>query len=169
MSYYKNYYKYFKKTLENKIDGTDNKGIKEIIHYKYSYQNKRQHSNASICFNMLEKNGLEIIEWCVDFLLFKKLGIEFKKTPINTSNIFHKNKFIEIWSFIYDFLKIDKHSGYDYELMSFLVYTNIMTYDISIRYGKLSDFEDNYFLNRVLSEERTNILIEWATNASDNI
>ncbi len=171
MSYYKNIYEYSKKTFTQKFDETTHQGIKDIICYRYSLDNKikKNKINIDLCFNLIEKNGLDLIEWCVDFLLFKSLDIEFKKKEINKKYFFDKNKYIEIWSFIYDFLKIDKHSGYDYELMSFLVYSNIMVYDISMRYGKFSHFEDNYFLNRELSEERKNILFEWATNAADDI
>lgn len=173
-NYYKNIYEYSKKTFAQKLDDTNNKGLREIICYRYSRENKnaktKKHNiNITVSFELIGKNGLDIIEWCVDFLLFKKLDINFEKKNIDTKYVFHKYKFIEIWSFIYDFLKIEKHSGYDYELMSFLVYSNIMVYDISMRYGKFSNFEDNHYLNRELPEERKKLLLDWATNSPDDI
>ena len=174
MRYYKNIYDYSKKTFVQKLDETNNKGLRDIICCRYSRQNKdiknrRNHVNIGVSFELIGKNGIELLEWCTDFLLFKELYVDFEKKVVDPKYFFHKNKFIEIWSFIYDFLKIEKNSGYDYELMSFLVFSNIMVYDISMRYGKFSHFEDNYFLNRELSEERKNMLYEWATNAPDDI
>jgi hypothetical protein len=143
-----------KMTLEDMLQLTDNVGIKNII--------------QSSKVKDLNEDGVKLVEWCVDFLLFNKLHIEFpKKNPENCH--YHKTKYIALWSFIYDFLKISKNSGFDYCLMVFLEKNNILEYGCAIRCAWFNDEPDNPYYGRVLHEERKNIIINWAENAEDEI
>ena len=133
---------------------TDNVGMKNII----------QCSKVKD----LDEDGIELVEWCVDFLLFNKLDIEFPKKNLENCH-YHKTKYITLWSFIYDFLKIPKNSGFDYCLMEFLYYNAIVEYGIAIRCGYFCDEPYNPYYHRVLSEEIKNKIISWAENAEDEI
>jgi hypothetical protein len=136
--------------LKTRLDLTDNLGMKNIL-----TANK---------LSDLDSYGLELIEWCVDFLLFADLKMNFPKKVQDGP---HKHKYIAIWSFVYDFLKIPKNSGFDYWLMYFIEHIDIMEHGIAIRCGWFNESESNPYLSRVLSRERKNQIIEWATNAPD--
>jgi hypothetical protein len=84
-------------------------------------------------------------------------------------NQFHKNKYITIWSFIYNFLQIEKDSGYDYWLLSFLEQNKIIDHGSAIRCGWFNNDERNPYFERILTEERKQQIIEWATNAPDEL
>jgi hypothetical protein len=147
-------HKLLNKDKETILNGTTNLGIKNIV--------------VSKLIEDLDTNGKELVEWCVDFLLFKKYNSDmyFRK---QNQNQFHKNKYITIWSFIFNFLNIEKNSGYDYVLMSFLDQHKIMEHGSAIRCGWFNDHNINPFFERILSEERKKIIIDWATNAPDEL
>lgn len=145
-------FKLAKMDLESRLALTDNLGIKNIV--------------IANELSDLDTHGLELVEWCVDFLLFNQLEMNF---PKKDQNQFHKEKYINLFSFVYGFLQIPKESGFDYWLMSFLNHVSIMDHGSSIRCGWYVDHEINPYFTRVLSEERKNKIIEWATNAPDDI
>jgi len=140
-----------KLTLEQRLQGTDNEGMKEVL----------------VADNManLGPKGLELVNWCIDFLLFGDLGRNFDFLKTDQSGP-HRSKYITIWSFVYDFLKIPKDSGYDYWLLSFLEWSNIMEHGSGIRCGWLNS---NFKPRRALSKERRDTIFNWATNAPDNV
>lgn len=113
----------------------------------------------------LGDKGIELVDWCVDFLLFNKDHPRFPKKDQSGT---HKEKYITIWSFVYDFLKIGKDTGYDYWLLTFLEWNNLLEHGCAIRCGWYNN-ADHYYKDRVLADERKNIIIEWAANAPDNI
>lgn len=141
------------KSLIERIEGTDHEGMKDII------------KCTTLSINDLDDSGKQLINWCVDFLLFQRLEMNFYKLD---QSGYHKTKYIAIWSFIYDFLKIE--SGYDYWLMSFLEWNNLMDHGTGIRCGwYIGDECNQNYKSYVLSEEHKNIILNWANNADDNI
>lgn len=145
-------FKLAKMDLESRLALTDNLGMKNIL--------------VSKELSELDANGLELVEWCVDFLLFNKLGLKF---PKKDQNQIHKDKYITIWSFVYGFLQIPRDSGFDYWLMSFVEDIGVMKHGSAIRCGWFNEDKPNPYLSRVLSEERKNKIIDWALNAPDDI
>lgn len=143
--------------LEKRIEGTDNLGVKNIL--------------QSDTIEDLDENGKYVIEWCVDFLLFKRLNddIHFLKKNVENNDPY-KYKYITLWSFIYNFLNIQKDTGYDYYVMSWLDWNKICEHGSGIRCAWFESHDErNPYRNRILTEERKNIIIEWATNAPDDI
>jgi hypothetical protein len=139
-------------TKEEVVNGTSNLGMKSVV--------------VSKTIDDLDNYGKELVEWCVDFLLFYKYNMSFKK---ENQEQFHKTKYITIWSFIYNFLQINKDSGYDYWLLCFLEQNYIMEHGSGIRCGFFYNDEKNLYYNRILTEERKNTIIEWAENAPDEL
>lgn len=125
------------KLLEDKINGTKNNGMKEIIKCK----------SGSI--NNLENTGKELVEWCVDFLLFDK---DYNK---------NKGKHITIINFICDFLKIEAY--YDYWLLSFLAMNGITVRGLE-NDGRWIFSNSQHYQDRHLSDERKDIIAEWFVN-----
>jgi hypothetical protein len=98
----------------------------------------------------LNKEGLTMIEWCVDFLLFQQKYLDYCE-------------YITISFFICDFLGLEKNSGYDYYLLTWLEENHIMKHGNSIRRGGFKDYDRcNKYKDRILSEERKQILLDWA-------
>src|SRR5438477_403480 len=85
-----------KKNREELMDGIDNLGLKNIIGMKGAK------------YEELNENGKELVEMCVDFLIYEK------------QRGYCGTKYIALWSFIYECLKIPQNSGYDYYLMNYL-------------------------------------------------
>jgi hypothetical protein len=124
--------------------------------------------------NELDTKGLELVEWCVDFLILlsnPKIKdddkIKFPKKPQNKGYV--EYKYISLWSFIYNFLQIPKDCGFDYILMEFLEKNNIIDYGSGIRSAWFNEACYNPYKDRIVSEERKNEIIKWAENAPDNI
>ena len=122
----------------------------------------------------LSVKGLELIEWCVDFLILlsnPKIEYEDKiKFPKKIQNKgYIEYKYICLWSFIYNFLQIPKDCGFDYILMEFLKKNCIIEYGSGIRSAWFHGWNDNPYKDRIVSEERKNEIIKWAENAPDNI
>jgi hypothetical protein len=124
--------------------------------------------------NELDTKGLELVEWCVDFLILlsnPKIEyedkIKFPKKPQNKGYV--EYKYICLWSFIYNFLQIPKDCGFDYILMEFLEKNYIIEYGSGIRSAWFHGWDDNPYKDRIVSEERKNEIIKWAENAPDNI
>jgi hypothetical protein len=142
-----------KKPIEEIINGTNNPGLKNII--------------SSKTIRELNSDGKELVELCVDFLLFQRdCRIKF---PKKNQNLCHRDKYITIWSFVYDFLKIEKDSNYDYWLLCFLQTNNILEHGIAIRCGWFYDNHKNPYFDRKLTEDRKLKFIEWGNNAADYI
>lgn len=91
----------------------------------------------------------ELIEWCVDFLSIDRS--EYAEM---------KDKYIQLWSFIYDFLNIKP--GYDYILMSLLEWYNIIEHGISIRCANLN--KDGPYKDRKVTQERKDKIMNWINN-----
>lgn len=131
--------------------------------------------------NILDKNleiiniedigadGIFLIEWCVDFLLFYRESNHedplFKK---QFPSEFHKTKYITLNSFIYNYLKIT-NEGYKYWLMNALEWYKICEHGSGIRCAWFISCDKNPYKDRKLSEERKQLIIEWIKNAPDNI
>lgn len=142
-----------KLSKEEVINSTSNIGMKSVV--------------VSKSLNQLDNYGKELLEWCADFLLFQKDNeLQFKK---RNQNQFHKNKYITIWSFIYNFLQLGKDSGYDYWLLCFLEQNNIMEHGSAIRCGFFNNYKKNPYFDRILTEDRKQKIIEWAENAPDEL
>lgn len=149
-----NVFKLAKMAPKKRADNTDNLGMKNIVTIN--------------SMDELNDAGIELVEWCLDFLLFYREGYRFQKSTTQ-QHYYYNDKYITIWSFIYDFLKIPKNSGYDYWLMSFLEHIGIMKHGTGIRCGFLCMLDSHLYANRVLSLDRRNKIIEWGTNAPDEL
>jgi hypothetical protein len=123
-------FKLIKKPLQEQLDGTDNLGVKSML--------------QCIQYDELDEHGKELFDWCIDFLIFYK-------------SLEHSDKYIALWSFVYDFLKIPQHSGYDYYVMSFLEWNGVCEHGSGIRCAWLADD-----MGRKLSDDRRKIIKEWA-------
>ena len=145
-----------RKPLEDKLGETNNKGIKNIICCK------------SEKLEDLNEDGKALIDRCVEFLLFDRDdGRSFPKT---NQNQFHTGKYITIWSYIYDYLKIGKNSGYDYWLMNYLDHVGIIEHGSGIRCGWYAVPEsDHIYSDFVLSDDAKNKIINWAENCDDEV
>ncbi len=147
-------YQLVEKPLEVQINGIKNKGVKNILQ----------------CNNVteLDENGKEIIMWCVDYLLFNKKypSKVFLKKNIDKDTV-HKHKYLTIWSFIYDFLKIPKDSGYDYYVMMWLQWNNICDHGSAIRYAWFNTESANPYLNRKLPIKKEQTIQTWCENFED--
>lgn len=142
------------KSIDDRSNGTDNLGMKDIINCK----------NNDI--KNLGPDGLKLVELCADFLIFDKENMNFPKRQTNS---IHKNKYIALWSFIYSYIGLQKNGGYDYWLMNFLEHVNICEHGSGIRCAWFNDNESNPYYGRVLSDEVRQSIIEWATNADDEM
>src|SRR5579871_2081794 len=109
--------------------------------------------------NKLGESSKNLVKQCINFLLFDH--IEKTVFPKKNQNDFHKNKYITIWSFILDYLKITANSGFDYFLMAYLDTYNYLEHGSGIRCGWLNTFEgsnekkEDYFedyINKVISQ-----------------
>ncbi len=94
--------------------------------------------------------------------MFNKNNPRFLKKNQHDS---HKEKYITIWSFVRDFLKIE--DKYDYYLMNFLEWCDLMEHGSGIRCAWLNS-DRKYYQYRILSEERKQAIIDWAINAPNN-
>lgn len=138
-------------SLEERLNGTDNEGMRDVL--------------RATSLSDLGDKGKQLVDWCIDFLIFARKDIDFpKKNPENHS--FHRNKYICIWSFIYNFLGIPQDSGYDYWLLSFLEWNGLMEHGSGIRCGWLAYPED---IDRKLTEDRENEIIKWGNNCPDEL
>lgn len=149
-------------SLGKQIQKTKNLGMKNLLAKKKLLDEQKKDINLNLIEwfkSNLNQNGLDLIEWCVDFLIFYTSFIKEMHRD-------YKNKYITIWSFIYDFLKIPENSGYDYWLLSFLEYNNIMNHGCAIRCGNFLDSDINPYYGRTLSEDRKTIILEWINNSA---
>lgn len=119
-------------------------------------------------YEKLEQEGKDLIEWCVDFLIYQKQTVSYPDIQLKSEykeTEPHKYKYITIWSFIFDFLKIGK-CGQDYLVLNFLEWYNIMEHGSGIRCGWY--IKDNeIYGDRKLSSERKKIIENWIINAPD--
>ena len=134
-------------------------------------------------FNRIGSNGKILVEWCVDFLIYKTdvdgnkidtLSLKSNAKELRELNkksvgFKHLNKYITIWSFIYDFLKINKDSGYDYWLMNMLEWYDIMEHGSGIRCGWFNSDKKNIYKDRILTQERIEKIEKWIVNTPDDI
>ncbi len=79
----------------------------------------------------------------------------------------NKDKYLTLWSFIYDFLKIPKDSGYDYYLMMWLQWNNICDHGSAIRCAWFKDEQANPFYDRKLPIKKENAIMNWCENFED--
>ncbi len=149
---------------EDREDGTDNLGMKSIV------------TCQSNKVGDLDEHGKELVSQCTTFLLFMEKYHKYKQ-PKNIGskkskrrkefeilkkeiNELMDKKYITIWSFIYDFLKIPADSGYDYWLMNFLDWNNIMDHGSGIRCGWINIDDTNIDID-TLDQQSENVIIEW--------
>ena len=127
----------------------------------------------------VDKNVVDMIEWCVDFLIYKRdFEEEYNKLSLRSD---HENcgfkggvynnpkKYITLYSFIYDFLKIPDESGYEYWLMNILDWYKISDHGSAIRCSWFNQDCNNPYRNRTLSKKRKDIIANWIKNAPDDI
>jgi hypothetical protein len=113
-----------------------------------------------------------MVNFCVDYLIFKRDNedlfnkLSLKRHPEYASSL-RKKKYINIWSFIFNFLRIDADSGYDYILMHFMEYHEI--YVNNIRCGYFNTDDKHPYSDRILLKNRKDIIANWLKNAPDNI
>lgn len=140
------------KLLEERLNGTDNEAMKEVLLTK--------------SMDDIGTKGKELVEWCIDFLILRDTldYLTFKKQK---QDQIHPNKYITIWSFIYDFLKIPQNSGYDYWLLQFLEWNEFMNHGSGIRCGFWSSPEK--YKDRIVSEERKQAIIKWCETCPDDV
>lgn len=143
--------------IEKILEGTNNQGMKDIIQAK--------------TINDLGEKGKELVEWCIDFLLLQQQsGWTFpKKIPTQGGIVMDYNKYITIWSFVYDFLGISKASAYDYWLLCFIENNGLMEHGAGIRCGWWCGQTHKVYGERQVSDKRKEIITQWAKNAPDNI
>ncbi len=116
------------------------------------------------------EEGINLIEWCVDFLLF------ISKYDEDNDPIFKKKdqsgvdgeKYITINSFIYNYLGLSDN-GYKFWLLNVLHWYKICTHGSSMIHSQLEWDRDNPYRDRKLSKEREIMLVEWVKNAPDDI
>jgi hypothetical protein len=147
----------------------NNKDLSDTIH---DLLNIIDEDTNIIPFEDIGKNAQYAIEWCVDFLLLKKdydNEIEELSLKLDSIDKIHRTKYITLWSFIYDFLKIQRDSGYDYWLMNALEWYNIIEHGSGIRCSWFNVDDTNIFIDRILSEERKDIILTWIKNAPNDI
>ncbi len=104
----------------------------------------------------LNQESKDLVYWCVDFLIYAKTNSE------NGNRNWELGKYISLWSFIYDFLKIEKNGGIDYLLMNLLNWYDFAEHGSGIRCSWL---KTDAIINRVCSEERAEIITNWIKNA----
>lgn len=144
--------------LGDVLAGTDHAGMRDVI------------ACPGGLFANLEPEGRRLVEQCADFLLVHHHSNNNNTYPkrVITEGMFHTNKYIALWSFIYDHLGIPK--GYDYWLMNFLDWNHICEHGSGIRCAWWNDDDErNPLKDRVLSEEARATIVRWATEAADDV
>ena len=150
--------------LDEKLKLTSHPGMLNLLSNYRLRAGKNQHIPK---INVLNQDGLNLIEWCIDFLIYQR---DFQTDfPKKDQNQIHKNKYITIWSFVYGFLGIEKDSGLDHWLLWLLSRLKILEYGCANRSGWFNTCDTNPYLNRTLSTERHDIILEWAKSAPDEI
>lgn len=143
-----------RKSVDDRVNGTNNLGMRDIMLCK----------NHDI--KNLGENGIKLIELCVDFLIFARENINFRK---KNTNCVHKDKYITLWSFIYSYIGLEQNGGYDYWLMNFLDWNSICEHGSGIRCAWFNSDKSNPYYERVLSDEMREKIVEWATNTDDDV
>lgn len=142
------------KTVEERVCGTSNVGMQQIVAIVPKFGNVES----------LGSEGREIVEWCADFLHFITFEEKEKTTfPKENQNQYRTNKSINIFTFIKHFLGIE--SSYAHWLMNFLERVGIMDHGFFMENGFFNGERDS----RIVSKERQEQIIEWASNAPDTI
>ncbi len=134
------------KPLKEQLDGTTNPGIKNLL------------ENKSL--DTINEDGRYIVEWCVDYLIFL-----IDNDPPG---------YFTIWRFVCEFFNIKSDSGYDYYIMSWLEWNDIMEHGSAIRCGNFKDwgFENekyitNPYIHKIhwkLTPERKQEIEIWYSN-----
>jgi hypothetical protein len=125
--------------LEKLILNAPNKGMKNIV--------------QSIKIYQLDQPALDLIEWCVDFLLWQ----EEKRDEF----LYNRSKLVSLDEFIRTYLKIPDN-GYNYWLMCFMEWNNIIDHGSGIRCAWLNNTDkEHFYKNRILLPRRRNIINKW--------
>lgn len=132
------------KTVEERVNGTDNLGMKSIV------------ACESCKYDDLDEHGKELIDWCRDFIIYKEE--QYKKYGTDYFDI-------RLWDFVSDFLGFEKDSGYDYWLLSFLEWNDYSCHGTSIRYDCSVPNDDK---NRTISDDRYEKINEWSEKKLTN-
>lgn len=113
----------------------------------------------------IDETSKSLIIQCIKFLLFfeKYKDDDIMKKRCQTD--IHKSKYITISSFIYNYLAIQRNSGYDYILMNFLQHIGVINHGAGIR----SAWLENNIWDVVLTEEDEQKMKQWVINAPDDI
>ncbi len=138
------FYLSYEEGLTDLFEETNNVGIKNMLQNKF--------------INDLNDDGKYIVEWCVDYILLRQ---DLCESNENNYNLNHN-----LDDFIVEFLKIPKSNGnYNNYIMYedsfvnlYLDYNNIIANSYS-----LNTWDDNPYKDRIVSEERKEILYEWIT------
>jgi hypothetical protein len=84
--------------------------------------------------------GRSLIFKCIDFLLINVNRETLCSLKADRAQ-FHTEKYVTIWSFVYNFLKIRRDSGFDYFLLSYLDYYKLMDHGGGIRCAWYNDVD----------------------------
>lgn len=106
-------------TFDNLDEKDSHAFIKKCFKYKDDTNVVRP-----VDFEKVEQKTKDIINWCIDFLLYQR--------DEEGDEVY--GKYITIWSFLYNFLKIEKET-YAYVIMSMLSHYEILEYGTGIRCG----------------------------------
>jgi len=127
----------------------------------------------------VDNNVVDLIEWCTDFLIYKRdFEEDFNKLSLRSNHedcgfkggVYHNpKKYITLYSFIYDFLKIPDQSGYEYWLMNILDWYKISKHGSGIRCSWFNSDAENPYRNRTLSNKRKDIIEMWIREAPDDV
>ena len=127
----------------------------------------------------INKNVVDLIEWCTDFLIYKRdFEEDFNKLSLRSNHedcgfkggvYYNTQKYITLYSFIYDFLKIPDESGYEYWLMNILDWYKISEHGSGIRCSWFNRSTENPYRNRILSKKRKDVIEKWIREAPDDV
>jgi hypothetical protein len=135
--------------IQEIIKGTKCRGMRIVIKCRFG-------KVENLSTSRRRKAGKKLVDWCVDFLLFQK--------NYNVDDYNKDKKYITIWSFIYGFLRIEEN--YDYWLMNFLMWNNIMEFGAGIRCGWWIP-DCALYSDRILTDKRRDKIINWIDNFVD--
>jgi len=149
-------------SLEELVEGkrTTDHFLWEIIIRKAGYSNSMLgHLVVEIKeFEELSKESKDIIQWCLDFLAYHRdYAYENVDEYGNRCDYKYSNKYITLWSFIYDFLKIEKDGGIDYLLMNALGWYDFTEHGGGIRCSWIKCDKKHI----KCPEERKKIIEDW--------
>ncbi len=112
-------------------------------------------------FADLNAPAKDLLQWCLDFLLYRR-DSNNEDFPMRGTTQTHKNKYVTVWTFLCDFLHVDKKFGY--LVLSMLEHYKFINHGSGIRCPWIVGFDD-----RSCPADRVRQIRDWATNAPDDL